>query len=307
MPSPELPVEGVGSDLTILDADALRDTADVEAGLDALDAHETQRPAFGRRLLSALWPPLLAFGTVLVVWQLVYVLGVKPADELPSPGTVGSTFASEWSSGAIPSAMWASASLALVGFALAIVIAIPIGLAIARIGFVRAAFGPILMALQTLPSVAWVPAMTLLFGASKEAVALVVLLGGVPSIAMGLVAGIDQTPSLYLRVGHVLGARRTAMAWFVLLPAAAPAFLSGLRQGWAFAWRSLMAAELIVGAAAGTSLGVLLAQGREAGSMAAILAAVTAILLVGLAVEVLLFGPIERHLLRTRGLAGAGQ
>lgn len=285
----------------------LDDTADVEAGLDALDTEETQRPPFARRLVDGLWPPLLAFGTVLVIWQLFFLLGVKPEDQLPSPGDVGQTFATEWSNGTIPAAMWSSASLAFVGFALAIVIAIPIGIAVARVSFIRAAVGPILMALQTLPSVAWVPAMTLLFGASKEAVIIVVLLGGVPSIAMGLVAGIDQTPALYLRVGHVLGARRTAMAWFVLLPAAAPAFLSGLRQGWAFAWRSLMAAELIVGAAAGTSLGVLLAEGREAESMSAILAAVFAILLVGLAVEVFIFGPIERHLLRTRGLAGAGR
>jgi NitT/TauT family transport system permease protein len=306
MPSTESIGEG-----SLLDTseDALNgtvdDTADVEAGLDALDTHETARPPFFRRLLDALWPPLLAFGTVLVIWEVAYRLDIKPQDQLPSPGEVARTFATEWSDGTIPAAMWASASLAVTGFVIAIVLAIPIGIAVARVSFIRAAVGPILMALQTLPSVAWVPATTLLFGASKEAVIIVVLLGGIPSIAMGLVAGIDQTPSLYLRVGHVLGARRTAMAWFVLLPAAAPAFLSGLRQGWAFAWRSLMAAELIVGAAAGTSLGVLLAEGREAESMPAILAAVFAILLVGLAVEVLFFGPIERHLLRSRGLAGA--
>lgn len=297
---------GATSDVELA-ADLLDDTADVEAGLDALDAHEDLRPPFVRRLFDAAWPPLLAFATFIALWQLVYVLGVKPKDQLPSPGSVASTFAQEWTSGAIPAAMWSSASLALAGFVLAIVIAIPIGIATARVSFFRAAVGPILMALQTLPSVAWVPATTLLFGASKEAVIIVVLLGGVPSVAMGLVAGIDQTPSLYLRVGHVLGARRFTLAWFVLLPAAAPAFLSGLRQGWAFSWRALMAAELIVGAAAGTSLGVLLNEGRAAESMPAILAAVFAILLVGLAVEVLFFGPIERHLLRSRGLAGAGR
>jgi NitT/TauT family transport system permease protein len=282
----------------------LDDTADVEAGLDALDAVETDRAPWHRRFGAAVWPPLVAIAALVAVWGIAARLS-DDASLLPTPGEVWNEFSAGWSAGTIPEAMLASAGRGLLGFAIAIVLAIPIGLAIARFGPVRLALSPLMLGLQTLPSVAWVPAATLAFGAGDAAVYTVVLLGGIPSIAMGLVAGLDQTPALYPRVGRVLGAKRLSMTWFILLPAAAPAFLSGLRQGWAFAWRSLMAAELIAGATSGNGLGGLLQDARAADSMSAILAAVLAILIIGLVIETCFFSPIERHLLRSRGLAGA--
>jgi NitT/TauT family transport system permease protein len=286
----------------------LDDTTALEAGLDALETPSTVTTPWGRRVRSAVGPPLLAFVAFIAMWQVLYLAEVKPPDVLPSPGQVASAFVEGWRDGSIPQAMLNSVGRGLLGFALAIVIAVPLGLVIARVAPLRTALTPLLSALQTLPSVAWVPAATLWFGATDATVYVVVLLGGVPSIAMGLISGLDQTPALYVRVGQVLGFRRFALARFVLLPAAAPAFLAGLRQGWAFAWRSLLAAELIIAAAdPSDGLGRLLQSGREAEAMTEILAAVAAILVIGLLIESLLFAPLERRMLRVRGLAGAAR
>jgi NitT/TauT family transport system permease protein len=134
----------------------------------------------------------------------------------------------------------------------------------------------------------------------------VVLLGSVPSIANGLVAGIDQIPPILPRVGQTLGAGRLAAARHILLPAALPGYLAGLKQGWAFSWRSLMAAELIAQSPdLGLGLGAYLNQGSSFNDMPMVLAAIFLILLVGIGIELLVFRPIERAVLRARGLTGA--
>src|SRR4029079_624156 len=143
------------------------------------------------------------------------------------------------------SILWTSISRAFIGFAIALVIATPLGLLVAKVRPVRAAIGPILSGLQSLPSVAWVPAAILWFGTNSATIYFVVLLGAVPSIANGMISGLDQVPPLFLRVGRVLGARGLASARHVLAPAALPGYVGGMRQGWAFSWRSLMAAELV--------------------------------------------------------------
>jgi NitT/TauT family transport system permease protein len=151
--------------------------------------------------------------------------------------------------------------------------------------------------------VAWVPAAIIFFGIGNAAIFAVVLLGAVPSIANGMVSGISQVPPLYSRVGRVLGARGLATARHVLLPAALPGYVGGLRQGWAFSWRSLMAAELIVKSPElGTGLGQLLDDGRFQQDMSLVFAGILGILVVGIAVELMLFAPLERRVLRRRGL-----
>jgi NitT/TauT family transport system permease protein len=131
----------------------------------------------------------------------------------------------------------------------------------------------------------------------------VVLFGAIPSIALGLVSGIDRVPPSLLRAGRVLGTNRLEQLWYIVLPAALPGYVSGLRLGWAFAWRSLMAAELIIALAGSpSSLGQLLDVGRKADDMSIILAVIVVILAVGVAIESGVFGPLERRLLRSRGL-----
>ena len=133
---------------------------------------------------------------------------------------------------------------------------------------VRAAIGPLLSGLQSLPSVAWVPAAVLWFGLTDATIYFVVLAGSIPSIANGLVAGIDQIPPILPRVGQVLGARGLTSARHILLPAALPGYLAGCKQGWAFSWRSLMAAEIIAaGPLLGFGLGAYLKQGSDFNDM----------------------------------------
>jgi NitT/TauT family transport system permease protein len=157
--------------------------------------------------------------------------------------------------------------------------------------------------MQSLPSVAWVPAAVLWFGLTDATIYFVVLLGAIPSIANGLVAGIDQVPPILPRVGQVMGAGPLDSARLILLPAALPGYLAGTKQGWAFSWRSLMAAEIIASSPdLGVGLGQLLENGRNTSSMPMVFFAILLILVVGIAIDLLIFSPLERRVLRGRGL-----
>ena len=280
--------------------------ARLNAGLDALDTHVEAAPSRGRRLLAAVWPPVVALGLLLLVWELAYRAGIKPTYALPSPMDVGLTLRDQLADGRLPEAMWTSLSRGGLGFLIALAVGTPLGLLIARVSAVRRGIGPLVSGLQSLPSVAWVPAAIIFFGIGNTAIYAVVLLGAAPSIANGMVSGIDQVPPLFRRVGTVLGARGWSMACHVLLPAALPGYIGGLRQGWAFSWRSLMAAELIVNSPQlGEGLGQLLDQGRLLSDMSLVFAGILGILVVGIAVELAVFAPIERRVLQRRGLGSA--
>ncbi|MGW0554285.1 ABC transporter permease [Streptomyces sp. NPDC002926] len=277
--------------------------AGLEAGLDALDTRTTQRVPLGKTLLAKAVPPIAAIAIVLMAWQLAYHFEVKEHYLLPSPADVGRTLQDKWLDGTLLGFVWTSLSRGALGFLISVAVGTPLGLIVARVKVVRAAIGPILSGLQSLPSVAWVPAAIIWFGLTDATIYTVVLLGAVPSIANGLVSGVDQIPPLYLRAGRVIGATGLQGVRHVLLPAALPGYIAGLKQGWAFSWRSLMAAELIVNAAdLGVGLGQLLEQGRELQDMSWVLSAILLILVVGIGIELLLFAPLERRVLRSRGL-----
>ncbi|MFD8794911.1 ABC transporter permease, partial [Streptomyces vinaceus] len=221
------------------------DLAGLEAGLDALDAVQTHRTPAREVLVKKVLPPFLAIGLVLVVWQVLVTLKVTDETKLPAPSAVWDSLSQMWLKGTLLEVVWTSVSRGLLGFLLALAIGTPLGLLVARVKFVRAAIGPILQGLQSLPSVAWVPPAVLWFGLNDAMMYTVILLGAVPSIANGLVSGIDQIPPLFLRAGRTLGATGLSGARHVVMPAALPGYLAGLKQGWAFSWRSLMAAEII--------------------------------------------------------------
>jgi NitT/TauT family transport system permease protein len=177
------------------------------------------------------------------------------------------------------------------------------GLAVSRFRSLRLAIGPLLSGLQSLPSVAWVPFALLWFGLSDGAIYFVVVMGAFPSISNGLVAGIDQIPPLLLRVGDAMGAKGLARYRHIVLPGALPGYLAGLKQAWSFSWRSLMAAELIAQSPdLGLGLGQLLHNGQDLLDMSLVLTAIGLILVVGIAVDVLVFAPLDRAVRRRRGL-----
>ncbi|MFD0204293.1 MULTISPECIES: ABC transporter permease [Saccharothrix] len=283
------------------------DLAAVGAGLDALDApSEDRRPSFRKRFVRTAVPPLIAFALLLGVWQALWALAFWPEYQLPSPGSVWAAVAEAIETGRAFEVLWTSVSRAVLGFLTAVVIATPLGLLIAKVRVVRAAIGSLLTGLQSLPSVAWVPAGILWFGATPATIYFVVLMGSVPSIANGLVSGVDQIPPLLPRVGQALGASRFAAARHILLPAALPGYLAGLKQGWAFSWRSLMAAEIIATSPQlGEGLGQYLHNGSALNDISMVIAAIFLILLVGVGIELLVFRPLERAVLRARGLTGA--
>ena len=286
-------------------ASDVTELARLEAGLDALDtdAAPTRRP-WWRTVLSKVLPPVIAILTILLVWDAVVWLNVKPAVVLPGPGDVWNELRTQWGPSRIGAAIWDSAARAVIGFAVATAIGTVIGLLLARFKPLRTAIGPILSGMQSLPSVAWVPVGIIWFGISSSTIYMVVLLGAVPSIAIGLLDGLDRVPPLYLRVGHNLGARGLDSVRFVLLPAALPGYVSGLKQGWAFAWRSLMAAELIaISPKLGPGVGQVLRFAQDNLDMALAFGTVILILIIGIGINLLVFSPLERRILRSRGLS----
>ena len=293
------------SSFTQLDEPAEReDTAAVGAGLDALEEHTTTRAPVWRRFLGGFYPPLIALLVLLGLWQFAYSEHWKPDYVLPSPSSVWTTFAALVSDGSAVDVIWTSVSRGLIGFAASIVIGTVLGLALFRFRWLRASVGPLLTGLQSLPSVSWVPMAVLWFGLSNGAIYAVVLLGAVPSIANGLISGMDQVPPLLTRVGKVLGLGQLGLMKDVLIPASLPGYLSGLRQGWAFSWRSLMAAELIATSSKlGLGLGQLMSQGRDLQDPPTMYTALILIFIVGIGIELIFFRPVERRILSARGLA----
>ncbi|WP_405729883.1 ABC transporter permease [Streptomyces sp. NBC_00028] len=297
------------SDTKTAPTDETRDrSAGLEAGLDALETSATARTPFSVTARTKILPPLVATAVVLVIWQALISFDiVTDPTKLPSPGDVATEFKDAWLEGKLLGYIWTSVERGLLGFLLALAIGTPLGLVVARVKFVRAAIGPVLSGLQSLPSVAWVPPAVLWLGLNNSMMYAVILLGAVPSIANGLVSGIDQVPPLFLRAGRTMGATGWRGALHIVLPAALPGYLAGLKQGWAFSWRSLMAAEIIASSPdLGIGLGALLENGRNASSMPMIFEAIFLILFVGIAVDLLIFSPLERRVLRSRGLLVKG-
>ncbi|MGW7073231.1 ABC transporter permease [Streptomyces sp. NPDC054855] len=283
--------------------DSSQDLAGLEAGLDALDAVQTRRTPFRQTLVQKILPPVTAIVLVLVVWQVLVWAKVTDSYKLPAPSVVWDEVEDAWLQGTLLEYIWTSVSRGLLGFLMALAIGTPLGLIVARVRFIRAAIGPILSGLQSLPSVAWVPPAVIWLGLNDQMMYAVILLGAVPSIANGLVAGVDQVPPLFLRAGRTLGATGLRHTWHIVMPAALPGYLAGLKQGWAFSWRSLMAAEIIAQSPdLGMGLGQLLEAGRTNSSMSQVFFAILLILIVGIAIDLLIFSPLERRVLRSRGL-----
>jgi NitT/TauT family transport system permease protein len=277
----------------------------LEAGLDALESTAAARSPWWRRvLLAKIVPPVLAVVALLLIWDALVVAGIKPAWVLPGPADVWDAITSNWGPYQVGTAVWDSVSRGVIGFAISVVVGTALGLTIARIGWLRAAVQPILSGLQSLPSVAWVPIGIMWFGITDATIYTVVLLGAIPSVTIGLIDGIDQIPPIYTRVGHNLGARGLSAARYVLFPAVLPGYVSGLKQGWAFSWRSLMAAELIaVSPKLGPGVGQVMAEAADNNDMAMAFGALIVILIIGIGINAVFFAPIERRLLRSRGLA----
>ena len=283
-------------------ADLGRDRPAEVAGLDALEVATVPVTPLGRRIWEAAWPKILALVIAIGAWQLVVASGWQETYVLPGPAIVFERLASDL----LDVQTWEAIAITLQrgvwGFALAIVIGVTIGALVSQFRVLRSAIGSLITGLQTMPSIAWFPLAILLFQLSEQAITFVVVLGAAPAIANGLIHGIDHIPPVLTRAGRIIGARGLAGYRHVILPAAMPSFVAGLKQGWAFAWRSLMAGELIVIIANQASLGQLLQVNRELSDSEGLLSIMIVILVIGIAVDALVFGLVERRIREQRGL-----
>ena len=188
------------------------------------------------------------------------------------------------------------------GYALGVVIGLPLGLLSQRFGLVENTVGVVALGLQTLPSVCWVPLALLWFGQTESAMLFVVVMGTVWSVMMATDTGARNIPPIYARVARTMGSRGLHTWLRVILPASLPFLVSGMKQGWAFAWRSLMAAELYVTVLTGFGLGQLLHYGRELSAMDQVVGIMLVVVAVGLVADKALFAPCERALHRRWGI-----
>jgi NitT/TauT family transport system permease protein len=282
-------------------AAAVDPEASALAGLDSLELVSVGNRARGlRRVWAALWPPLLAIALVLVAWEIVHLTGWKKY-VLPGPSA---TFANLWSQmqhAELWQAIYITMRRALIGFVLSVIVGAVIGALVARIKPLRAACGSLITALQTMPSIAWFPFAIILFGATTNAIIFVIVLGSAGAVANGLITGVDYIPPLLLRAGKTMGLSGVSLYRHLILPASLPSFVSGLKQAWAFAWRSLMAGELLVIIIGQPSIGALLNADQDQADMTSAIAIIIVILVLGIIIDAV-FTRADTVLRRRRGM-----
>jgi NitT/TauT family transport system permease protein len=240
---------------------------------------------------------------VFLIWEGIVRLGIWPIYVLPSPIQVLTAIGNGILDGSYPTAILISLRRIAVGYILSLFIGITLGLLIGRIPLVKKTLGSIILGLQALPSICWLPLALLWFGLSENAIIFVVIMGAVLSISIATADGVHNTPPLYLDAARTMGAAGIALYWRVVLPAGLPSIVSGMKLGWSFAWRSLMAGELLY---VGLGLGHLLTMGRELNDMSQVIGVMLVIIAIGLIVEFLIFGPLQQRIRDRWGLAKSG-
>ncbi|MFH0884649.1 MAG: ABC transporter permease [Candidatus Micrarchaeota archaeon] len=235
----------------------------------------------------------------IVLWHVVAEAGVWPDYVFPSPTGVFSALSHGVSDESFLHGMIASLKRMAMGFGIAIVIGTVLGIAISQSRLLERTLGTLVLGIQTLPSICWLPLAVLWFGLNDKAILFVVVAGAVGSITMAISSGISNVPPIYINAARTMGARELNLYYEVVFPAALPTIIAGIRQGWSFAWRSLMAGELIYVSA---GLGQLLQVGRELNDINQVVAVMLVIMSIGFLIERLFFTNIEMDVRKKWGL-----
>lgn len=249
---------------------------------------------------AALFFALLALG-----WEILVRRGVWSPLLVPSPSSVGTYLAEAAGDGTLAGAALVTLKRLLLGYAFGLMLGLPLGLLTARFRVLADTIGLMALGLQALPSVCWVPLALLWFGQSESAMFFVVVMGTLWSVIIATDNGVRNVPPIYARAARTMGSSGLHTWFRVMLPAALPFVVTGMKQGWAFAWRSLMAAEIYVTIITGFGLGHLLHYGRELHAMEQVVGIMLVIVLIGLAADRVLFSPWETLLHRRWGTAKA--
>jgi NitT/TauT family transport system permease protein len=244
---------------------------------------------------------ILFFGILIGLWEAAYRAKIWSPVLLPAPGQVAEYLKNAVEDGTLYHATIITMRRLLIGYVVGIIGGLPLGFLTARWKVFHDTVGTMALGLQTLPSVCWVPLALLWFGQSEAAMLFVVVMGTLWSVVIATDTGVRNVPPIYRRAAHTMGSRRLHMWFKVILPAALPFIVSGMKQGWAFAWRSLMAAEIFVTILTGFGLGQLLHYGRELSAMDQVIGIMFVIVVIGLLADKIFFSPVETFLHRRWG------
>ena len=251
-------------------------------------------------IIQSAWARRIVFYVLLVIlWQVIAMTGIWPDYLFPGPIAVFNALVNGFLTGNFLQASLLSLQRLAIGYGISLVIGVTLGLFLGRSRLLEQTLGSLVLGLQALPSVCWLPLAILWLGLTDQAIIFVVVMGALFSILLGVDAGVKNTPPIYLKAARNLGAHGIALSTQVILPAALPAILNGLKQGWTFAWRSLMAGELLFFT---ISLGNLLNTGRDLNDASQIMAVMLLIIAIGVAIDSLIFSPIEQRVRERWGL-----
>src|SRR6185312_7995954 len=264
---------------------------------------EEPRPGQGGRGMKRTLKAVAFFAGLVIIWQVLCSARVWSVVVLPSPVAVGEYLWGAVQDGTLGAAIVVTLRRLLFGYAVGLAIGLPTGLLTARFRVLHDTVGLLALGLQTLPSVCWVPLSLLWFGQTEAAMFFVVVMGTVWSVIIATEGGVRNLPPIYDRAARTMGSRGLHTWLRVILPAALPYVVGGMKQGWAFAWRSLMAAEIFVTILSGFGLGQLLHYGRELNAMDQVIGVMLVLLVIGLLADKILFSPWERMLHRRWGTA----
>ncbi len=236
------------------------------------------------------------------IWSVLAALKIWPPYVFPTPWGVWDSLHAGFADHSFWIAIAVSMKRMLLGYSISVVFGMILGLGVASNKFLEETMGGLLVSLQSLPSICWLPLAVLWFGLSEKAILFVVVMGSLLSVTIAMEDGRKQMPRIYALAGRNLGARGFPLFWYVLLPASLPFIVSGLKQGWAFAWRSLISGEMIF---ISLGLGQLLMMGRDLNDMSQVIAVMLLIIAIGYVVDALIFRTVERRLQQNWGVAMA--
>ena len=239
------------------------------------------------------------YALLLGLWQFLFSMRLWPRYLFPSPGDVSQTLLAGFADRTFLIGIGVSLKRLLIGYLISVVFGTLIGLVIGKIRVLDETVGGFFVGLQTLPSICWLPLAILWFGLSESAITFVVVMGSLLSVVIATDGGVKNIPPIYLRAGRNLGARGNRMFLDVVFPAALPSIVMGYKQGWSFAWRSLMAGEILF---VSLGLGHLLNMGRELNDMSQVIAVMVLIVTIGIVMEMLVFGAVEKKVRTIWGL-----
>jgi NitT/TauT family transport system permease protein len=243
----------------------------------------------------------LFIAALIMVWQAATMSGRWSPVLLPPPRAVAFYLWDALRDGTLAEAAGVTLRRLLLGYAIGIAIGLPLGLATSTSEYMQDTVGALALGLQTLPSVCWIPLALLWFGQTEMAMLFVVVMGTLWSVLLATDTGARNIPPIYARAARTMGSEGFDKWTRVILPASLPFVVSGMKQGWAFAWRSLMAAEIFVTILTGFGLGHLLQYGRELSAMDQVIGVMVVIVVIGLIADKMLFSPCERFLHRRWG------